>query len=88
MLRITPVTSQSSARFRLEGKLVGPWVDALREVIDRTEPTQTPAEVEMAAVTFVDESGIELLRELIRQRRAIVSCSNFVAELLRAEVGR
>ena len=39
----------------------------------------------MAAVTFVNAAGAELLRELIRQGITITQCSAFVAELLHAD---
>jgi hypothetical protein len=86
MLKITEIVGADSGRtFKLEGKLLGPWVDELRNAcvspLDRLEQVG----LDMAAVTFVSAAGAELLRELIRQGIIIAECSAFVAELLRAE---
>ena len=86
MLKITEIARNDSGRtFKLEGKLLGPWVDEVRNVcmqpLDRLEQVG----LDLAAVTFVDAAGAELLRELIRQGILITRCSPFVAELLHAE---
>ena len=86
MLKITEIARNDSGRtFKLEGKLLGPWVDELRNIcmqpLDRLEQVG----LDLAAVTFVDVAGTELLRELNRQGIIITQCSAFVAELLHAE---
>ena len=86
MLRITEIAQNDSGRtFTLEGKLLGPWVDELRNVC--TQPLERLEQVglDLAAVTFVNAAGAELLRELIRKGIIITRCSAFVAELLHAE---
>ena len=37
----------------------------------------------LAAVTFADAAGVELLRELVGEGVEIAACSGFVGELLR-----
>ena len=86
MLKITEIARSDSGRtFKLEGKLLGPWVDELRNVcmqpLDRLEQVG----LDLAAVTLVNAAGAELLRDLIRQGIIITQCSAFVAELLHAE---
>ena len=86
MLKITEIRRNDSGRtFKLEGKLLDPWVNELRRVcvqpLDRLEQVG----LDLAAVTFVNAAGVELLRELIRQGIVITQCSAFVAELLHAE---
>ena len=86
MLKITEIAQNDSGRtFKLEGKLLGPWVDELRNVcmqpLDRLEQVG----LDLAAVTFVNAAGAELLRKLIRQGIIITQCSAFIAELLHAE---
>ena len=85
MLKITEIARTDSSRtFKLEGKLLGPWVDELRNVthaLDRSEQVG----FDLAAVTFVNAAGAELLRELIRQGIIITQCSAFVGELLHAK---
>jgi ABC-type transporter Mla MlaB component len=77
--------SEANARtFKLEGKLIGPWVIELRNVcmplLDRCEQIH----LDLGAVAFVDAAGADLLHELISRGVAIVHYSSFVAELLRA----
>ena len=86
MLKITETARNDSSRtFKIEGKLLGPWVDELRNVC--TQPLNRAGRVglDLAAVTFVNAAGAELLRGLIRKGIIITKCSAFVAELLHAE---
>ena len=85
MLKITELARKGSGRtFKLEGKLLGPWVDELRNVC--TQPLNRAEQVglDLAAVTFVNAAGAELLRELSRKGIIITQCSAFVAEFLHA----
>ena len=86
MLKITEITRNDSGKtFKLEGKLLGPWVDELRNVCAQPLDRLEQVSLDLAAVTFVNAAGAELLRELIRQGIIITQCSAFVAELLHAE---
>jgi len=86
VLKITEIARNDSGRtFKLEGKLLGPWVDELRNVCTQPFDRLEQVGLDLAAVTFVNAEGTELLRELIRQGIIITQCSAFVAELLHAE---
>ena len=86
MLKISEIARNDSGRtFKLEGKLLGPWVDELRNVCTELLNRAEQVGLDLAAVTFVNAAGAELLRELIRQGIIITQCSAFVAELLHAE---
>ena len=86
MLKITEIARSDAGRtFKLEGKLLGPWVDELRNVCTPALARLEQVGLDLAAVTFVNAAGAELLRELIRQGIIITQCSAFVAELLHAE---
>ena len=86
MLKITEIARNDSGRtFKLEGKLLGPWVDELRNVCTQPLDRAEQLGLDLAAVTFVNAAGAELLRELIRQGIIITQCSAFVGELLHAE---
>jgi hypothetical protein len=86
VLKITEMARNDSGRsFKLEGKLLGPWVDELRNVCKQPLHRLEQVGLDLAAVTFVDAAATELLRELIRQGIIITQCSAFVAELLHAE---
>lgn len=65
MLRISTQGDDLCIRFKLEGKLVGPWVDELRQCW-RSVPNQSGrrVEIDLAEVTFIDASGKQLLAEM------------------------
>jgi hypothetical protein len=85
VLKITEIARNDSGRtFKLEGKLLGPWVDELRNVCRQPLGRSERVGLDLAAVTFVNAAGAELLRDLIRQGIIITRCSAFVAELLHA----
>jgi anti-anti-sigma regulatory factor len=82
MLRISLVHQpDASLILKLEGKLLGPWMEELSRACE----AQTSVRLDLAAVTFVDIAGIELLRELIHRGVRITTCSGYVAELLHLE---
>jgi hypothetical protein len=84
MLRITQVDAPDSAlTLRLEGKLRGPWVEELLRVC--TPLSASPLRLDLAAVTYVDGPGLDLLRALLRGGITVGACSDFVAQLLHAE---
>lgn len=83
MLRITETASQSGTRLVLEGKLVGPWVEELRATCDRNRAAGRPPELDLAGVSYIDDAGERLLRELITEGASLVRCSGFVRETLR-----
>jgi hypothetical protein len=86
VLKITEIARNDSRRtFKLEGKLLGPWVDELRNVCGQPLGRLEQVGLDLAAVTFVNAAGAELLRELIRQGVIVARCSAFVAELLHLE---
>jgi RNA polymerase sigma-70 factor (ECF subfamily) len=80
MLRITRSTEDGTTRIKLEGRLVGPWVDECR-----ASCTRRPGEaltVDVSEVRFVDAQGMELLRELAGS--GLVSrSSGYTKELMR-----
>ena len=86
MLKITEIARNDSGRtFKLEGKLLGPWVDELRNVCTQRLDRSEQVGLDLAAVTFVNAAGAEMLRELFRKGIIITQCSAFVAGLLHAE---
>jgi anti-anti-sigma regulatory factor len=86
MLRITEITDGGpGVLLKLEGKLRGPWVEELGRVCAELSSGECrEIRLDLSAVTFLDEAGTRLLRELMRGRAA-VTASRFVAELLRRE---
>jgi hypothetical protein len=88
MLRITRFTgTHPTQTIRLEGKLLRPWIDEVRKACASGTDPAGRTTLDLSALTFVDAAGEELLRELIGQGIEVVSCSSYVAELLRASAG-
>lgn len=81
LLRITRTEEDGTIWLRLEGKLLGPWVDEFRATVAR-EPNQA-FKLDLAEINFVDVEGLRYLRELTDNGHELVRRSNFVAELLR-----
>jgi hypothetical protein len=86
VLKITEVSrSEAAITLRLEGKVLAPWVDELRRLCTEVPRPSKQIHLDLDAVTFLDESGAELMRELIRQGITIARCSEFIAQLLRVD---
>jgi anti-anti-sigma regulatory factor len=86
MLRITKVADGSGLLLKLEGKLLEPWVEELARAARRPLPEgRGHVRLDLSSVTFADEAGVRLLRELLRQGVEIAAASAFVAALLRLE---
>jgi hypothetical protein len=82
MLKITQTSSHAGgSTVKLEGKLLQPWVDEVRGLFLPPAPGSLPR-LDLSCLTFVDEAGANLLRQLLGQGVAIDSCSAFVAALL------
>jgi hypothetical protein len=65
---------------RLEGQILGPWIDELALACQRLTGA---VELDLAEVTFVERRGVELLRALAARDVTLRHCTPFVAELLR-----
>jgi hypothetical protein len=86
VLKITEVSrSDSAITFRLERKVLAPWVDEPRRICTEPHHESRQIRLDLKAVTFVDAAGAVLTHELIRQGVAIAQCSGFVAELLHVD---
>ncbi len=86
MLRITR-TSRDDGRvvLKLEGRLVGPWVELLDEMCQayqREREKDAPIILDGAAVGFASEEGLGPLRDLHKQGITLSYCSFFLQELL------
>jgi hypothetical protein len=85
MLRIaTTDRPGSGATLRLEGRVIGPWVDELRRASERALVTGEALTLDLHEVAFVDRDGLELLKDLADRGVTVVNCPVFVHEQLRA----
>ena len=85
MLRITWIDAEGSdpnRTLKVEGKLLGPWVDELGRAYEESGLPQHCLRLDLAAVTLVDSIGLKLLDDLLRQGATIVGCSDFISDLL------
>ena len=89
MLRITHETDATAgATLRLEGRLVGPWVDELRRAcLEQDAAFRRPLTIDLRDVTFIDSAGIALFDELF-PKVTLINCSLFAAEQLKAVLER
>jgi len=79
MLRIEPVeTSSGHCLLRLEGEVLGPWVDEMSRACDQAVATGAKLTLDLTDVSFIDRSGIELFRRLIGGGVVVFNCSPFL----------
>ncbi len=82
MLKITRKTKGRTAWLKLEGKLIGPWVEELRATCEG--PGADPNfKLDLSDLTFVDSAGELLLRQLISSGHKIQACSSYLTEVLK-----
>jgi len=88
MLRITRFAKDGTTWLRLEGKLLGPWVEHFRTTVGQEAAAGNGIHFDLSELTFVDADGLSLLRELSNRGHDLSRRSNYVTELLRTEIPR
>jgi ABC-type transporter Mla MlaB component len=75
MLKITTLIDAESTTLRLEGRLVGPWVQELEgcwvSIVGMRKKHQ--CSVDLSAVTYVDSEGKDLLKKIHQQGAKLVA---------------
>ncbi len=68
MLRVTKRDNFSTFDLKLEGKLTGRWVDVLAQCWKQAlkDSNGNPGGIDLTAVTYVDDRGMELLGQMHR----------------------
>lgn len=86
MVRIHKIVeSPSGTTLAAEGRIVAEWV-ALLEHECREALRDTPrVQLDLAAVTFIDARGVEVLRRLVTEGVAVVNCREFIDALLNGD---
>lgn len=82
MLRITHTHSVTHSTIKLEGKLLGAWVDELRSVVLSAVRANDPVCLNLESLSFADAAGIALLRQLRRDRIPLIGASRLISGLL------
>jgi ABC-type transporter Mla MlaB component len=86
VLKIVMDPRQNGRTLRLEGDVIGPWVDELRRSFEEALASGEAPTVDLKDVSFVDRPGLDLLQALARDGAALINASPFVAEQLRARI--
>lgn len=84
MLKISPFPCGSGRiTLRLEGRLVGPWVEILRAACGEALAVHDRVLLDLAQVSFIDAAGLAALREMDVERVGVAGCSGFIAQMLK-----
>lgn len=86
MLKIERVQTakEGSATLRLEGQVVGPWVEEVKRSCESIFSKGSRLTLDLSDVFFVDRNGVELFRSLRGRQVELLNCSPLVATLLKA----
>jgi anti-anti-sigma regulatory factor len=88
MLRFTRMAgTHLTQTIKLEGKLMGPWVDEVRKACATGTDLSSRISLDLSDLTFLDAAGEGLLCDLIGRGMEVVACSGYVAERLRSRAG-
>jgi len=82
MLRMTRAVTDGIETVVLEGKLLSPWVDALRAEVESATNEQCPIRVSLEALTFVDAEGARQILELERRGIELLGGTALIRGLL------
>jgi hypothetical protein len=83
VLKITRLSHEGGRlTIKLEGEILAPWLGTVRDACGTVGPWAGRLRLDLAAVTYADAAGTQLLRDLMREGIEIAACSGFLAELL------
>lgn len=89
MLKISEIKkANQSVTLQLEGRVVGPWVNELRQICEPLLAEDTRLALDLGEVSFADENGVTLLASLKRRGAKLLRPLPFVAEQLKAANAR
>jgi len=84
MLRISEISSSDeTTSLRLEGRMIGQCVIEVQKVCEQCLDSGGKLMLDMTEVSFVDRSGIALLKGLMRREVTLANCSPFLSEQLK-----
>jgi anti-anti-sigma regulatory factor len=85
MLKISESKSTKQiTALRLEGRVVGPWVDELKQVCEPLLKNGGNFTLDLTDVTFADEGGITFLTNLRARGVKLLGAMPFVEEQLKS----
>lgn len=85
MLKISEnIFARETVTLRLEGRIVGPWVEELKQACEPLVKNGGRVALDLADVAFVDETGVTALAGLSAQGTKLLNVTPFVAKQLKA----
>jgi anti-anti-sigma regulatory factor len=90
-LRISIHESAEAAVIKLEGRIAGLWIDELRQTWQESAPLLSERKliIDLCDVTYADQSGIQVLRDMFSQKSAEFVTSTpwtqYLAEVIAAK---
>ena len=86
MVRIQKIVeSPTETTLSVEGRIVSDWVAVLEHECRQALRDTPRVRLDLAAVTFIDARGVEVLRRLVIGGVAVVNCREFVDALLNGD---
>jgi anti-anti-sigma regulatory factor len=83
VLRITRVDAIADTdTLKLEGRIAGPWVDELARVVRGPQEAPRRLVLDVTEVSFADDAGVRLLRELAQRSAELRGASMFLTSLI------
>lgn len=83
-IELVQTAKDGSATLRLEGQVVGPWVEEVKRSCESVFSKGGRLTLDLSDVFFVDRDGVELFRSLQGRQVELLNCSPLVATLLKA----
>lgn len=81
MLKITEINqTKDEMTLKLEGKVVGPWVQEIRETCNQALLNFNRLILDMSEVSFIERNAIPLFQELQNRNVVFINCSPFLSE--------
>jgi anti-anti-sigma regulatory factor len=83
MLRITLMTeTKETVTVKVEGRMIGEWVNEVRVECEMWLAKGKKLVFDLSGIIFIDEQGIETLKELSRNGVNLIGCSLFLSGVL------
>jgi ABC-type transporter Mla MlaB component len=84
MLKISQAgTSNHSTTLKLEGRVVGPWVEELRRICEPLLAENKTVKLDLAEVSYADADGVATLNSYKSRGVKLNNCSPFVEQQIK-----
>jgi hypothetical protein len=85
MLKISEArTVHDSLSLKLEGRVVGPWVDELRRICEPLLSEEPSFSLDLGEVSYADAEGVATLNSFKSNGVKLVNCSPFLEQQIKA----